>query len=336
MLYLRHRASAGNVSVMCMGVLLVILACHRILSLYMSHRRWLNAPITYLERACPVPEYERLSLSSSVLSASENNNKQDTTTIKEGVGPAICMVTFTDANTPSLLQRLVRWRDYAGILELTWPNKQAYAQKHNYRLYDHSDYLDTSRPPAWSKIPATLALLQPQQHLHANNNEPPCDWVLWTDADTVIMNSSIKITDFLPASPTHDLIVASDEGGGFNSGVFLFRNSDWSRQFLQQWWDMTTYVRPPGFSLSGDNAAMKALLKDLPDFDKHVLVPPRCTINSFARFLTVPESKHVMDTLEDQEWYMSDRFYHKTDFIAHTPGYDNKAECIRLLLQEAE
>ena len=357
-LYLRHRASATNVSIAVMGLLLCVLAVHRILSLYMNHRRWLNAPITYMQRQCPSPTYDVMRIQPSqpvslqqVSVAHETTTSETTTTtgaetmaaastkpagttttttpssIQEQL-PSICLVTFTDSQSPSWIQRLVRWRNYAGILELTWPNKLRYAQKHGYQLFDHSSYLDISRPPAWSKIPAMQALLTPDSQ---------CDWVLWTDADTVIMNSDIRITDFLPdPSLGLDLVVASDEGGGYNSGVLLFRNTDWSRWFLQTWWNMRDYVRPPGFSLSGDNAAMKALLRDMPDFDQHVAVPPRCTMNSFARFLTLRESKHVMETLEEQEWYMNERFYHKSDFIAHTPGYDNKAECIRLLLQEAE
>ena len=159
---------------------------------------------------------------------------------------------------------------------------------------------------------------------------------MWTDADTVIMNSEKRIEDFLPLESSGiDLLVGSDNGGGYNSGVFLVRDSQWGRDFMDQWWDMTDYIRPSGFSLSGDNYAMKALLRDMPDFDKHVLSPARCTFNSFAKFLTLTESSDVMNNLEGQEWYLNENFYHKGDFIAHTPGYDNKADCLRMLLQEA-
>jgi hypothetical protein len=108
-------------------------------------------------------------------------------------------------------------------------------------------------------------------------------------------------------------------------------------------------VRPPGLSLSGDNAAFKALLAAMPDadFNQHVLVPSRCTFNAFAKFLTISESQSVMQqppgntdsndasVLQQQPWYLSQDYYHKGDFLAHAPGYDNKAECLRLLLQEA-
>ena len=219
----------------------------------------------------------------------------------------------------------MRWRNFDGILDLTWQNKQDYANKHGYFLFDGSDHMDPSRPPAWSKIKAVKYLLD-YEH---------CDWVMWTDADTVIMNSEVRIDDFLPADSTKDMLVGSDKGGGYNSGVFLFRNTEWSKQFLDKWWSMTDFVRPPGLSLSGDNSAMKALLGNMVDFDDHVLSPPRCTFNSFAKFLTLGQSLQIMDHLTEQEWYLDSEHYHKGDFIAHTPGVDNKAECLKLLLQEA-
>jgi galactosyl transferase GMA12/MNN10 family len=212
---------------------------------------------------------------------------------------------------------------------MTKSNKQKYADRYGYHVFDGSGHYDPSRPPAWSKIRAVQALLIGPER---------CDWVLWMDADAVIMNSNIRIEDFLPADSSKDMIVVSDKNGGYNSGVFLFRNSMWSTQFLEEWWNMNDFVRPPGLSLSGDNAALKALLRTMEQrnvFHDHVLAPPRCTINSFAHFLTVGESKHIMEHLTEQTWYYDNEHYHKGDFIAHIPGFDNKAECLRLLLREA-
>lgn len=301
------KINTTNLSKLVMVTVLTTLVIHRIISTVMSRKKWINAPITYMQRKCPTFEY----IPMTPQQASEQK---------------ICITTLTDAQSPSLFQRFIRWRNFDGIVELTWPNKQEYANKHGYYLFDQSHLIDTSRPPAWSKVKAVLDLFSKEDH--------KCDWVMWTDADTVIMNSDVQITDFLPADPKYDLLVASDKGGGYNSGVFLFRNSEWSKRTLEQWWDMKSFVRPPGLSLSGDNNAMKDLLKNMEDFDQHVLSPPRCTFNSFAKFLTLGQSLAVMDKLEEQEWYLDNEHYHKGDFIAHTPGVDNKAEALRLLLEE--
>jgi mannan polymerase II complex MNN10 subunit len=300
--------STTQVTAFVFSVIGTVFLLHRFLSLYMSHRHWINAPITYMTRQCSSPNFATL-----LHPAQEEVGK-------------ICITTLTDARRHSTTHHFVRWRNFDGILELTWENKLHYAQKHNYFLYDASDHMDTSRPPAWSKIKAVQYLLQEEQ----------CDWVMWTDADTVIMNSDKKIENFLPADPTKDLLVGSDNGGGYNLGVFVVRNSAWSQRFLTQWWNMESFVNPPGLSLSGDNHALKALLRDMVDLDAHVLSPARCTFNSFAKFLSVGESASVMDTLDEQPWYQSEDYYHMGDFLAHTPGYDNKESCLRLLLQEAK
>jgi len=332
LLYLRNRArgTATNVTVVFITFVLSTLIVHRCYSLWASHRRWINAPITYMHRQCPAPEYPILDLSTATTSSTNNNDK--TNNQKKQRQPKICMTTLTDQKSPSKFQRFMRWRNYDGILDLTWNNKKRYADKHGYHLHDGSIHIDTSRPPAWSKVKAVQYLLQ--------NKQLACDWVMWTDADTVIMNSRIAVTDFLPAADSpHDLLVASDKGGGYNSGVFLFRNTAWSHGWLEQWWSMKGFVRPPGLSLSGDNAAMKALLANMhkdKTFDAHVLSPPRCTFNSFAHFLTLGQSIKILDHLEEQDWYLDNEHYHKGDFIAHIPGVDNKVEALKLLLQEAK
>ena len=176
-------------------------------------------------------------------------------------------------------------------------------------------------PPAWSKIKAVLELMDTNKH--------DCDWIVWTDADTVIMNATIAVESFLPSNPHVDLLIGSDKGGGYNSGVFLFRNTRWSRRFLQTWWNMTSFVKVHGLAKSGDNDALKDLLKHTLDFDEKVRSPPRCTFNSFAVFLKQNEQKQP---LTSYSWYLDDEHYHQSDFIAHTPGKDNKAECLKLLL----
>jgi len=325
LLYVRNRVrgTATNLSVLVIAVVLITLSVHRVIALWATHRRWINAPITYMHRQCPAFDYEPFS-SITAAKAQEEDQQQ---VQEQPPQPKICLTTLTDQKSPSKFQRFMRWRNFDGVLDLTWANKQQYADKHGYHLYDGSQHIDSSRPPAWSKIKAVKHLME--------QKEQRCDWIMWTDADTVIMNSSIQVTDFLPADPTKDLLVGSDKGGGYNSGVFLFRNSAWSRKILDQWWGMKDFVRPPGLSLSGDNSALKALLASMEDFDEHVLSPPRCTFNSFAKFLTLGQSLKIMDHLEDQEWYLDNEHYHKGDFIAHTPGVDNKSECLKLLLQEA-
>jgi hypothetical protein len=274
---------------------------------------WKEAPIHSIPRECPKPNYPRL--------ASDQ-------------APKICMTTLTDRRQPDLWQRLVRCRDFSSVQTLTFPNHAAYAAKHNYKLIDASDWIDPSRPPAWSKIRAVQRLL--------NDPEYDCEWVVWLDSDTLVMNSNVKLESLLPADESANLVITEDHSFLFSSGVWMMRKSEWSLKFLEEWWNSKGYVRSAGLSLSGDNAAFGHLVQQRVNNDQksgtqHILVPPRCNLNSFAVFLTETQLLAVQDPqkLKLAPWFMSDQFYHHGDFIAHAAGVDQKAAVIELLLQRA-
>lgn len=292
-------------------VLICTVVIHRSLSFRASHKSWAHAPVTHVARDCPPPTYATLSQ-------------------QQPPPPAvldICLTTLTDEKSKSWQTKYFGWRNFDGLLALTWENKRKYAARHGYRLFDESNQLDRSRPASWSKIRAVQRLL----------NQEACDWVFWLDADTVVMNSYKKVEDFLPAADAIDILLSPDDGGGYNAGVWLVRNSEWTRNFLQEWWDMKSFVKPPGLAKSGDNDALKYKTAHLmEDNDKtHIGAPPRCTFNSFARFVKPNEYQSVETKLKDHQWYMDEASYHKGDLIAHVAGVDNKVETIKLLLEEA-
>ena len=267
---------------------------------------WTEGAAHTLRRPCPPPPYP--TMSSSLL-----------------LRPNICITTLT-ASSSSPWRKC---RDFDTVQEQTWPSRQAYAAKHGYVLVDGSHLLDRSRPPAWSKIRAVQNLL---------DNNRKCDWVFWMDADTVIMNSSIALESLLPSSSDSaiDLIATYDRRFGVNSGSWLLRNSTWSRQFLEDWWNMKAWVRPAGLSLSGDNAAFGHLVQERlenPSDAEHIAVPARCNFNAFGVF--VNSAQQLRGDVQQQEWYLSENFYHAGDFVAHASGIDQKEAGVALLLQRA-
>jgi len=290
-------------------ILMVAFMIHRLYSHYEGHRTFVHAPIHTIERNCPEPTYPLL-----------RDSNEDT---------KLCLATLTDEQERGLIQRLFRWRNFDGLLALTWSNKQYYAEKYGYHLYDESRFLDRSRPPSWSKIKAVKRLLV----------EEMCDWVWWIDADTVIMNSNKRLEDFLPASSQpQDLLLSQDHSDGYNAGGWLIRNTPYALEFLDLWWNMESYVKPLGMAKSGDNDAFKALLKNVDDFPQHILVPPRCTFNAFAYFLSPGELNKITreGTVKKQPWYMNEAFFHKGDLLAHVAGYNNKELPLQLLLELAD
>ena len=286
-------------------ILFFTFTIQRSLSHIQAQKKLALAPISKIERTCTPPTYETLA---------DANTK-----------PKICLTTLTDEKDKALANRLVGWRNFDGLLQLTWENKKKYAEKHGYHLFDESDQLDKSRPPSWSKIRAVQRLLK----------EEACTWVFWLDADTVVMNSDKRIEEFLPSDEGKDLLLSVDDGGGYNAGVWLVHNTEWALTFLQEWWDMKSFVKPPGLAKSGDNDALKHKLKHMDDFDEHILAPARCTFNSYVKFVNPAISEKVSKSVEKHDWYMSEVYYHKNDFIAHVAGVDNKIESIQKLLEIA-
>jgi len=278
---------------------------------------WKEAPIHSLVRDCPPPRYDILQ--------------------SQSTPPNICMTTLTDRRQPNWWQRLVRCRDFSSVQTITFPNHAAYAAKHKYTIIDASNWIDPSRPPAWSKIQAVKRLLTLPEHYD-------CDWVMWMDADTLIMDSQVKLESLLPAGRSIDLILTEDHSFAYSSGVWLIRKSAWSLQFLDDWWNSKGYIRSAGLSLSGDNAAFGHLVQQRVSNDKtinaqpHIAIPARCNLNSFAVFLTETQLQAVQrdpSQLQQAPWYMSDQFYHRGDFIAHAAGVDQKAAVVELLLKRA-
>jgi hypothetical protein len=280
----------------------------RIASHRVNTQELVKLPINDIERECPPPDYKVLGRMVDTTDGGSSSSSS------QPPRPRICLTTLTDAANADFLQRLVRWRNFNALLSMTWPNKERYCRQHGYLLFDESSSLDTSRPPSWSKIRAAQRLL----------TEENCEWVFWMDADTVIMNSAIRIEDFLPLPDSGiDLLLTRQKGDSWNAGAWLVRNTPWSLEFLDHWWNMKEYVKAKGLSVSGDNDALKAYLSGMDQeyFDAHIAVPERCTFNSVAKFMTKEYSATLTPELvKKQEWYLNLERYHKGDFVAHVAG----------------
>jgi hypothetical protein len=68
------------------------------------------------------------------------------------------------------------------------------------------------------------------------------DWVFWLDSDAWITNYDIKLESILPKQGFVDFVVTEDANGP-NAGSWMIRNSDWSRKFLETWWNLKQFRR---------------------------------------------------------------------------------------------
>ena len=113
--------------------------------------------------------------------------------------------------------------------ELTFANKRAYCEKHGYQWIGANKAMDSSRPPAWSKI----RMLQ-EACIHL-----PGWWAFWTDADSLIVRPDWKIESI--ADDNADLIISQDRNG-INTGSFLIRLGNQTWQFLTEAYEQTQYL----------------------------------------------------------------------------------------------
>ena len=108
------------------------------------------------------------------------------------------------------------------------------------------------------------------------------------------MNRTKKFEPYLHAEA--DFVVTKDKVR-VNAGAWVIKNSEWSKSFLERWWNMKSYVISKGLTVSGDNTALNAFMANVSDADKkHIVMLPRCSINSLAAFIKASDHEKFKKT----------------------------------------
>lgn len=159
-------------------------------------------------------------------------------------------------------------------------SKLKYCAKHGYNACLIKDEA-VGFHPGWLKI----------KHLIEQMKLNP-DWILWIDADAFITNNDINLESFLEG----DLVIAEDSSNGVNSGVFLIRCCDKTKNFLQE-------VYKHRFD-NNDTLAEQDSIRVYLHTLNYKIVPQR-TLNSY---------------LDVYGHNLPDEVWHKGDFVLHLPG----------------
>jgi len=211
----------------------------------------------------------------------------------EKTGGKFAIVTFETRD-------VTFWRESLG-------NKFEYTQRHGY------EFLPTFKSPkgddmggVWSKIPLVNQTLAMGRF----------EWVLWMDFDTLFTNLHHKMEDFMEDAQTNHLnalqtgqkwsdvsMIASADCQPFNAGVMFFRNTAWTRQFLEKVWAMRNEPR------KSEQDCMRIVLDNDGELDKgnkHFLLVPQYKLNSYPDELSCVENH--------------ERHWKQGDWIIHFPG----------------
>jgi len=235
------------------------------------------------------------------------------------------------------------------MTQLSILNKKQYAARHGYELIVvHGADVDTNRPPAWSKF---LAM---QRHL------PRFNFLLFMDIDTLIMNDEVRLEELAQVNGNgeKDLII-SEDWNGVNSGVFMLRNSTWSKWFLAEAFGskgsepeyMATHERSREgvkYPFEYEQRAIHYLLqtsvwksRGLPAFEPsttsipppgasdpwdHLRLMPQCAMNSYMLY---PRLESILG-LKVPSAYTAAQFV-PGDFVVHMAGHKdaNKQDLFR-------
>lgn len=107
------------------------------------------------------------------------------------------------------------------------------------------------------------------------------EWIVWFDADTIILNSAVPWTLFLPPSEFDDIhILATQDQHGFNAGMAIFRVHQWSVQALSEALALRQ-LRPEVKFDFFDQGALKWVMEK-EGYEEHVKYQPHSWWNSFG------------------------------------------------------
>ena len=149
-------------------------------------------------------------------------------------GPPGAKVMLVTANQP--LPCTTRRGDW--VMGLALRNKLMYATLHGYKTWWSTELVSSwDLEAAWNKIPLLYILMHPESSLTQG-----IEWMLWMDDDAVFtdMEFVFPFADYDAAGV--NLVIWGDpqrvfranDIQGLNTGVFLLRKCEWSRQLMAE------------------------------------------------------------------------------------------------------
>jgi hypothetical protein len=151
--------------------------------------------------------------------------KRQTTYAQAGSDSAVRLLTFVS-------EGIVQYAAYAvGV-------NAAYAEHNSYKfdINGHPDRPKMEDDARWNKV--RLLWEAVNEDIKASTIERQ-KYVVWLDADLVVLDMSMRIELVAAQNPKADIIMSRDIARAdfvSNSGFVIVRASDWSASFLQKWW----------------------------------------------------------------------------------------------------
>lgn len=184
-------------------------------------------------------------------------------------------ITLLTASTPA----------YWDIMQKSAPNKLEYCLRWKIQLA--------------MKVHVTMSPWGEREQYMLQSLEE-CDWLWFMGADTLIMNQTLDVRNFL--NNDFDFIIGKDIMG-INNDVFFLRNNAKSREFLRRVLALNT-------SLGDDQRAMNVVMNEMTDFKVSIVSQKLFNAYIFKEYAYYPK-----DLVEGN--------FELGDFVLHLPGLPN-------------
>jgi hypothetical protein len=184
---------------------------------------------------------------------------------------------------------------YQPLADLTWnQNKQQYCERHGYLGLNWTNDFDKTIPGGFERCRLIKELFEKRKDI---------EWVWWTGCDAMITNHTVKIEDKIISD--YDLIIATD-CNEINNDSFLIKNTEWSKNWLQEIYDSLPKYRTAMF------LEQQAMIDSIPANKEKIKIVPQRYLNAYKNDLYPHQSKY--DLLGN------DGTWQKGDWLIHWPG----------------
>eukprot|EP00927_Polykrikos_kofoidii_P038161 TRINITY_DN3245_c1_g1_i1.p1 TRINITY_DN3245_c1_g1~~TRINITY_DN3245_c1_g1_i1.p1 ORF type:complete len:341 (-),score=24.34 TRINITY_DN3245_c1_g1_i1:237-1259(-) len=197
------------------------------------------------------------------------------------------------------------------MCEVTLANFRKYCEKWGYRPFLNIDINETKmagRDRPWAKVLLILSAL----------GTDGIDYVFWSDADSLIMDFSRPLDEFLPTGDAQ-LTVTGDSNCVLNSGHMLLKRSEWTTALLEEVW--STFPGPEPRVWAEQTSMIWILTGRQPRCRADV---DRCCRDSFLPEVHVDAKPGYNDRRSTFNIHLSQ--YEPGDFIIHTAGMNPNAK----------
>ena len=221
--------------------------------------------------------------------SSDNDNESDV----QLLGCTQSVLATIEPQTYSKRIALVTYAsaDISTYTQYSLPLNAAYSMAHDYEfriLGENTGSNYEPMDPRWNKV----QILKDALEGWAADRE----YVLWIDADLVILNPAFDLEAIILQAPLADILVCKDSEAAeifsiINSGAILVRNTAWSKMFLTSWWS-ASFTRRAGWDQHVFTRLFTGLETDPShEIKKHIHLLEAHTMNT-RRPATLYHSEH--------------------------------------------